>query len=231
MFITDLVYPRRCPVCDRPLPPGLMICPGCTEKLVLIKAPRCYKCGRQVASSSIEYCQSCMQARHIYDSGLALYDYTSVNKTIYRYKYSGRPEYATFLGREMARHLGPGILAWKPDVIMPVPLHKKKQRVRGFNQAALLAKEVANALEIPYRDDIIERSRNTIPMKELGADERQINLKNAFLLRDNDVKLKCVVIVDDIYTTGSTIDAITSVLKEAGVMKVFFIALSIGIGI
>ena len=230
MFVTDLVFPRRCPVCDKPLPPGIMICPKCDEKLVLIKAPRCYKCGRQVENSGIEYCPSCTQTKHVYDSGLALYDYTSVNKTIYRYKYSGRAEYACFLGREMAKHLGPMILSWKPDAIIPVPLHKSKERKRGFNQAALLAAQVSKALDIPYRD-IIERSRKTTPMKELSAEERQINLKNAFLLRDNDVKLKCVVIVDDIYTTGSTIDAITSILKEAGVMKVFFIALSIGIGV
>lgn len=231
MFITDLVFPRRCPVCDRPLPPGFIICPGCREKLLYIKAPRCYKCGRHIENTNIEYCPSCTTTRHVYDSGLALYDYTSINKTIYRYKYSGRAEYARFLGQEMARILGPIILGWKPDAIIPVPLHKSKMRIRGFNQAALLAKEVASALDIPYMDDLVIRCRNTTPMKELTASDRQINLKNAFLLRHNDVKLKCAVIVDDIYTTGSTIDAIASILKEAGVTKVFFIALSMGVGV
>lgn len=231
MLLVDLLYPRRCPVCDDVLGPGRYICEECRGQLVHIKEPRCYKCGKHLADDSLEYCTDCSKGRHIYDQGLALYDYPSVSKTIYRFKYSNRSEYSKYLGIELARHLGPQILSWKPDVIIPVPLHKKKLQKRGYNQAGLLAKELSKCLDIPYYDRLILRQKNTVPMKELRGSERQINLKNAFIVGDNDVKLSKVVIVDDIYTTGATIDAIARVLKEAGVQKVFFIALSIGVGI
>lgn len=231
MLLIDLLYPRRCPVCDEALAPGQYICPECRESLVRIKGPCCYRCGKGLNDDSQEYCLDCSRGRHIYDRGLSLYDYPSVSKTIYRFKYSNRSEYSKYLGIEMARHLGPQILSWKPDLIIPVPLHKKKIQKRGYNQSALLAKELSRCLGLPYSDSLVIRARNTVPMKELSGSERQINLKNAFIVRDNDVKLRKVVIVDDIYTTGSTIDAIARVLKEAGVEKVFFVALSIGIGI
>lgn len=228
MLLTDLIYPRRCPVCDRPLPPGYLICPECQDVLVQTRTPRCYKCGRHLENDYLEYCPGCQTISHVFDKGLALYDYSSVNKTIYRYKYSGRAEYARYLGREMARCLGAEIVSWKPDAIIPVPLHKNKMRTRGYNQAQLLAQEVSYCLDIPCLDQVVVRQRDTTPMKELTAFERQINLKNAFIIKDYDVKLGRVVLVDDIYTTGNTIDAIASILKETGVQKVFFVALSIG---
>lgn len=231
MLLVDLIYPRRCVVCDEVLSPGRLVCACCEPKLGVIKGPRCYKCGKNLPDDNMEYCSDCREKRHVYDAGAALYDYPSISKSIYKFKYSNRPEYSKYLGIEMAKHLGPRILSWNPDLIIPVPLHKSKIQKRGYNQAALLAKEVARCLDISYSDKLVERRLKTTPMKELTASERQINLKNAFIVRVNDVKLNKVVIVDDIYTTGSTIDAIASELKEAGVKKVFFIALSIGTGI
>lgn len=218
-------------MCDDVLAPGRYICEPCKDTLVRIKSPTCYKCGKGLSDESLEYCQDCGRCNHIYDRGIALYDYPSISKTIYRFKYSNRSEYSKYLGLQMAKYLGPQILSWKPDLIIPVPLHKNKIRKRGYNQAGLLAKEVARSLGISYSDKLVVRTHNTVPMKTLSASERQINLKNAFKVEDNDVKLSKVVIVDDIYTTGATIDAITRVLKEAGVKKVFFVALSIGIGV
>ena len=113
---------------------------------------------------------------------------------------------------------------------MPVPLSRKRLHTRGYNQAALLAKELGKCLDIPVWEHAVSRVRNTVPQKELNAAERQNNLKKAFKIASNDVKLSTIIIVDDIYTTGSTIDALTEVLQNAGAKKVGFVSLSTGSG-
>ena len=230
MIIKELLYPRRCPVCDRPAPFGRLACEKCVGLLQKIKGATCMKCGRKLSESEDEYCYSCSREKHYYDRGFALYEYSCINQSIYRFKYSGRQEYADFYGKEMALGLGRVILNIKPDIIIPVPLHSSKYKLRGYNQADLIGRKLAYYLDIPYSDSIIKRSRKTIPMKELDASQRQINLKNAFIVCDNDVKLNKVLIIDDIYTTGSTVDSMAVELKRKGVESVYFAALSIGAG-
>lgn len=178
-----------------------------------------------------EYCYDCSRHKHDYDQGRAIFEYESIKDSIYRYKFKGRAEYARFYGEAMAKAAVRELELWKPDAILPVPLHKSKMQKRGFNQALQLGRELAKITKIPCYEDVIVRTRKTIPMKELGLHERQINIKNAFIVRRYDVKLKRVVIVDDIYTTGSTIDAIARELKKTGVEKVYFLTLAIGTGL
>jgi len=178
-----------------------------------------------------EYCEDCSKMKHVYTEGRSLYEYRAVDASIYRFKYGGRCEYADYYAKAFAYYLGDVINGWNPDAIISVPLHKKKMRKRGYNQSALIAKGISKELGIPYLEDVIIRSRNTVAMKELDARTRQINLKNAFKICHFDVKLKHIVIVDDIYTTGSTIDSMASVLLEHGVQKVFFVTLATGAAI
>ena len=123
---------------------------------------------------------------------------------------------------------GRQILAWKPDALIPVPLHKKRLEKRGYNQAALLAGQIGDRLRIPVLSDWIIREKNTAPLKQLDAAERQNNLKKAFKIRRDDVKLSTIVIIDDIYTTGSTVDEIAAECRKKGVHTVCFAALSAG---
>ena len=113
----------------------------------------------------------------------------------------------------------------------PVPIHKKRLRRRGYNQATLFAAALGRELQIPVIDNLISRVENTKPMKMLSGRERQNNLKKAFKIGQNDVKLDTIIIIDDIYTTGSTIDALAREIKKAGVTNIYFIALAIGEGI
>jgi ComF family protein len=105
-----------------------------------------------------------------------------------------------------------------------------EKKDRGYNQAEVFAEAVGSALDIPVLSDWISRCRKTVPQKELGQAERQNNLKKAFKIIRNDVKLNTIVIIDDIYTTGSTIDAVAECARAAGVQKVYFVALAIGKG-
>ena len=114
---------------------------------------------------------------------------------------------------------------------MPVPIHPSRKRRRGYNQAELIARELSGLSGIPVNTALMERIKKTRPLKNLSHEERQNNLKRAFKIRQNDVKLNTIVIIDDIYTTGSTIDSMARVLHGAGITEVYFVALTIGRGI
>lgn len=228
----NLVFPRRCPVCDDiTMPFGRLVCDTCKGKIKYITDPACLKCGKQIQEEEKEFCRDCAGKEHFYIRGRALYEYHSMSDSISRFKYAGRREYATFYGQDMTEKLGEQILQWKPQALIPVPIHVTRRRVRGYNQSELLAGALSAGLQIPMKADLIRRSRKTVPQKELNPAERQNNLKRAFKICGNDVKLNTIVIVDDIYTTGSTIDAMAQTLKKAGVTNVYYVALSIGNGL
>ena len=228
----DWIFPRRCPVCDDIVSlRGELICPECRGKLQYISDVRCCRCGKQLTDASKEFCYDCAHKNHLFERGVALYDYRSISDSIYRFKYKDRPEYAQFYGEDLASKLAADILPWHPDALIPVPLHASKFRKRTYNQAELIAREIGQHLDIPVYADLIKRVRKTRPQKELDSAGRQKNLEKAFIMGRNDVKLKKTVIIDDIYTTGSTIDAMASVLLCAGVEKIYFVTLSIGKGV
>lgn len=189
------------------------------------------KCGKKLEDAQAEYCGDCMRRRHLFDRGRALCSYRSISDSIYRFKYKGRREYAAYYAACMDRELGEWILHCRPDALIPVPIHASKRRVRGYNQAETLAKELGSRMGIPVETNLVRRVRKTMPMKELSVDERQNNLKRAFKICRNDVKLNTIIIIDDIYTTGSTIDAMSYELRKAGVKRIYFVTLAIGNGL
>ena len=230
--LTDLFYPRRCPVCDRAVSPfGSLICETCKNEFTYIKQPYCMKCGKELTEETAEYCGDCMRRRHFFDSGRALFSYKSAADSIYRFKYKGRQEYGAYYAVCMSKQLGRWIASCRPEALVPVPIHASKRRARGYNQADVLARELGRVMGIPVESDLIQRVRKTAPMKDLPLAERQNNLKRAFKICRNDVKLDTVIIVDDIYTTGSTIDAMSCELRRAGVKRIYFATLAIGNGV
>lgn len=230
-FLLQLLYPLRCPVCDRiVVPAGEKVCLECLGKLKHLTPPWCMKCGKKVGDQE-EYCMDCRKKEHKFVRARALYEYRSAALPIYRFKYGGRREYGDFFGEQAAEYLGGFIRSIEPDALLPVPLHRKRMSARGYNQALLLARALGERLNIPVYGDYIVRVKNTEPLKYENPQERQNNLKKAFIIRRNDVKLKKVIIVDDIYTTGSTMDEIAGVLRAAGVQEVYCVALACGAGI
>ena len=228
----DYLFPSRCVVCDEVSDsPGEGICEKCRDKIVYIKEPYCLKCGKQLKKEEKEYCGDCEKIRHFFDSGISLYDYGSMSDSVYRFKYAGRTEYAAFYGKDLYEKKAGWLKMLRPDALIPVPIHSSRMRSRGYNQAALIARELSKHSGIPVREQLIRRNFRTRPLKDLSHAERQNNLKRAFKICQNDVKLNTIVIIDDIYTTGSTIDSMTKVLKDAGIGKVYFITLTIGRGI
>ena len=231
-FLLSLIYPDRCVMCDNVIAYNQGICRKCLPLLKPIGGLRCTKCGKPIENEDEEYCFDCSRYTHHYTRGWPLLAYDdNVKKSIYRFKYGNRQRYSRFYGKAIAKHLGNIILRLRADAIIPVPLHKKKLRERGYNQAYLLAREMGKELSIPVIDDLVVRCRYTKPLKILGMQERQNNLKKAFKIAKNDVKLKTIILVDDIYTTGSTIDEISKLLGEYGVENIYFVTLSAGYNI
>ena len=229
--VLSLLFPPRCPVCDEAvsLKNGL-ICPGCKKELKPIVGPVCCKCGRPLTSAEKEFCPDCIRISHYFDVGRALYVYEDVAAGVYRFKYAKRQEYAVFFGGEMAEKYAGFIKSTKADALIPVPLSKQRLYMRGYNQSELLAKEISKQTGVPVLNRFVVRERDTVAQKELNPTERQNNLKKAFKIAQNDVKLSTIIIIDDIYTTGSTVDAVARLLKKAGVKKIYVLALSITAG-
>lgn len=230
-LLLQAVYPRRCPVCDGIVREwGEKICAECLRSLKLLTPPWCMRCGRKVREGE-EYCGECVEKKRSFDRGRALYEYESAAEAIYRFKYAGRREYADFFAEQIEEYLGEFIRGVRPDGLVPVPLHRGRQASRGYNQAALLAEALGRRMNIPVYSKMLLRVRKTVPQKKLNAQERQNNLKKAFIMGRNDVKLKTIVVIDDIFTTGATIDEAARTLRDAGVEKVGFVTLACGAGV
>ncbi len=229
--LLSLFFPPRCPVCDEavPLKKGL-ICPECRKKLKPINHPYCFKCGRPLHAKEKEYCEACLVTEHFFEAGRALYVYEDIAGSIYRFKYGKRQEYAVFFGKEMTEKLAGFIREARADALIPVPLSKQRLYARGYNQAELLAKEISERTGVPVYSDFVVRIKDTVPQKELNPAERQNNLKKAFKIAQNDVKLSTIIVIDDIYTTGSTADAIAKLLRKVGVQKIYVLALTVTAG-
>lgn len=225
-----MIYPPRCPVCDGiVIPRGRKICDMCNDSLKPIGNNYCIICGKPLKHEHMDMCAQCKDVKHKFTECRSAFFYDDVmRKSIYRYKYNGRREYAAYYGQEIVRLLGGKISRYNADVLIPVPLHAGKEKKRGFNQSYLLAKEISNLTNIPVLKDYVIRNKSTKIMRSLGAKERQNNLKKAFKIRGDVVELTNAIIVDDIYTTGATMDAMADCLKESGVRNVYGLCLSSG---
>lgn len=222
-----MLYPKTCCFCGQVSLEEL--CPECAKKVEYIEEPRCKKCGRPVRYKEQEYCHECQKRVFHYEQGKSIWLHKQpVSGSIYQFKYHNRRIYGEFYAKEMYRLLGRYVREWGIDVIIPVPLHKKRKRVRGYNQAEIVAKHLGKMLEIPVDTKAVIRKRYTKPQKELSDKERKQNLQNAFQTVGDVSKYKNVLLIDDIYTTGSTIDTIAQILMKEGVSKVCFLTISIG---
>ena len=233
----QILFPKTCPICEDILEKHREICSKCEKDLQYISEPKCKKCSKpfealQEGEQIREYCHDCTKTAHSYKFGMSVFQYNDkIKQSIYRFKYQNQRTYAGFYGKAMALRYGGIIRESGIQILMPVPVSHKKKIIRGYNQAELMAQVLGKELNIPVDTDALIRSRDTVPQKELNINERRNNLKNAFKIKENVIEYKKILLVDDIYTTGSTIDACAEALRQAGAKEVYFISLSIGAGI
>ena len=228
--IIRILYPRRCPICHGVIRiPKALVHPECEKSVPVIGEPRCKKCGKELESGQREYCTDCTDQKHSYTRGVAVYGYRgAIKQSVQKFKFQNKREYADFYVRQMCKSLEAFIHVWQPQALIPVPLHKSRKKKRGFHQAQLLAEGIGEAFGIPVLPDLVVRVVATRPQRQLNKKKRKNNLKNAFKIPAHDVKLKRVLVIDDIYTTGSTINAVSELLTEKGVDRIYFATLCIG---
>lgn len=233
-WLDDLLFPRRCPVClDIVTPRGAWICDTCEGRLRRIGQPRCFRCGRQLIHTEEEYCESCTKGSRSFAEGIVGWSYDSipVRRLIHEVKYHNHRQLLDYPCREMALAYADRIRSWGIECLIPVPLHPVRQRKRGFNQSLEIAKRLAAVWELPVDSRLLYRVKKTAPQKELGEAARIRNLADAFSADKTRAKRYArAALVDDIYTTGSTMEACTRVLKAGGIGTVYSIALSGGRG-
>ncbi len=229
--IKQFLWPEICPFCGKVHRAG--ICLGCQKLLndLKIQEPRCLKCGKPIRYHEKEYCHDCQNTQHYFEQGKSLWLHKSpVNQSIYQFKYHNQREFSKYYAKALADAYASDVKRWKPDVLIPIPLHARRRRKRGYNQAELLAKELSKYLKIPVDSKTVRRVRYTNPQKKMDHSKRKSNLKRAFSVKPFPARVKTVLLIDDIYTTGNTIDAVAMELKKKGVEKVYFLTISIGQG-
>jgi ComF family protein len=227
--LKNSLYPLRCPVCGEIAEPaGNRICAGCVRKLDFVKEPACLKCGRGMTNETAELCYDCTVRPKSFDYGFPLLNYDDLmRESMSQIKYRSRPEYIEVYARLIALKHGERIRKMQADALVPVPVHPSRLRERGYNQAELLARGIAEYTGLPVRTDILFRTRKTVAQKKLTPEERLKNLTGAFSAFPLQDGIKSIILADDIYTTGSTIEACTRVLRKAGAEHVFYLSICI----
>ena len=232
--ILDAIYPRACVVCGQPMEfhrrnNSERVHEECKSLLKPVDGPVCGKCGKKVKSGQV-LCADCNNTERIFDGAVAVFEYNNALKeSIYRFKYDNKREYASSFAYMIAERNSKIYEYWQPDLIIPVPMHPEKKKIRGYNQAELLAKETADIFRINMEAETLIRKKMTIPLKELDTKSRYKNLSGAFEVKGS-LKGKRILLMDDIYTTGATFDSCANALKKAGADKVYGTSLCIGQG-
>lgn len=205
----------------------------CLQYLSPVRQPLCKKCGKEVFGEAIEYCLDCSRHPRTFDSGMAVLNYNEAAKhSMSAIKYKNRREYLDFYAELLDFRLAKKVHYLKPEVLIPVPVHPSRLRRRGFNQAFELARRLVKRWDIPVETRMLIRTRKTMPQRNLNPSERLKNLQEAFAVNPKWLERhpvpETVLLVDDIYTTGSTIEACARVLKQAGVKRIYFVTICIG---
>ncbi len=230
--LVSLLFPRRCPVCGGiVLPRGGLICPGCVKELSPVRQPVCAVCGKELEAASRELCGDCMRRPKTFRRNFALMNYNAAaSRSMAAIKYKNKREYLDFYAGAICRRYGRQLARLEPDCLVPVPVHPTRLRQRGYNQAELLAERIGKILGLPVCPEALLRTKKTLPQKELGSAERLRNLQQAFEAGRLPEGARIVVLVDDIYTTGSTLEACARILVSMGARKVYGLTICIGRG-
>ena len=212
----DLLFPSHCINCGRE---GEFICEHCRPLLTFISTPVCTKCGRPILTG--QACSRCVEEWNDIDGVRAPFSFEGlVRKSIHELKYRNIRALAATLALFMYECLQNNNLA--ADVIIPVPLHPKRLRERGYNQSSLLARELGKLCGIPVVENLLIKCLHTRPQAQsLGVDERRQNIKNAYKCVDKRYEGNSILLVDDVTTSGSTLNACASELKSTGVVSVW----------
>ncbi len=233
--LISLLLPADCRVCQHPLEPSniTFVCIDCWSKIKWLKAPYCSRCSRPLSSAlksiPIFLCPECRRQNVYFNRAFIPTLYQGVmKKVIHLLKYNKKTGIMRSLKKIIESyfdHLNSPLP--ELDLVVAIPLHRKKLRERGFNQAELIAKVVAKHLQVRLTKGNLKRIKATITQTFLDREGRRRNLRKAFVVKNKDeFQAKNVLLVDDVYTTGTTIKEAAKVLKEARAKNICVFALA-----
>jgi len=221
----DLLFPRLCYSCNSKLPYKTnVLCNDCSTSLHFLENI-CPVCGEIL---SLGNCEKCENAEFHFDLARSLYHFDPLlQKLIHEFKYNEMTVISKFLAEEAAFYLK----EYKPfariDYLVPIPLHRVKKRMRGFNQAELLTRNLAPLINCKHAAKLIVRNRFTTTQTKLNRSERKQNVADAFMVNKRySVKGKSILIMDDVFTTGATTNSISKMLKASGAEKVYVLTIA-----
>lgn len=212
--LLNFVFPPVCGACKKA---GALLCEACRAQLQWVESPLCDHCGRPVAKPT-DHCSVCRERPlPLNQIRAAVLFAPPVSKLIHHLKYNG----AFALSKPLAQLMTHAWQRWQMpvDLVLPVPLHAKRERERGYNQAALLTRDFCHMVGLPYAENGLRRTRFTPPQVGLTAVERLENVQDAFTA-DADVPGKHILLIDDVCTTGATMAAAAAALLAAGAQAV-----------
>lgn len=226
----DVLFPPRCAICDTYLSrsEGTEICLGCKERVWWIEEPVCSLCGMELYAQGTTnpICGECLKNRPPFEFARSLFYYNDeMRELVSSLKYKKDISVLSAID-ELVKKCD--LSDYRDcDYIIPVPLHKKRLQKRGFNQALLLAKTMFGRGDTRINSDVLCRTRNTVPQVSLGGKERRKSLKNAFTVRPGvNLSGAIVCLIDDVYTTGTTVSECCRELLANGAQKVFVLTLA-----
>ena len=230
--LIDFFFPPRCPFCgesrEEKNPSG--ICSSCFGQIRAVAHPRCPRCGVGFTSDLGEdhLCSDCLRGDGHFTKARALAHYEGLMPAILaQFKYRGHSRLAKPLGDLLADYREPGFNFADYRLVIPVPLHPRRLRQRGFNQSLLLARRISRRYSLVLDFQTLQRIRPTIPQTELSAAERQKNIRGAFAVSTPQaVNEKTVLLIDDVFTTGATVEECAKVLLKSGADQVDVLTLA-----
>lgn len=226
--IFDNLYIKdcRCIICNREIARGsrYCMCDNCRNHLPIIHNP-CHKCGGDIPSGNV--CTNCKSILPAFERNIVALNYTPpITTLVYKLKFENAKYLAPYLGNILVdTYMSSGL---DIDYIIPVPIHTNRLKERGYNQTELLVKSFDKVC-VPYRLDVVERVIDTPHQTTLPRDKRLLNLDGAFkVVKKSDVKGKSILIVDDVYTTGATLNELARVLYKAHAKHIYGLVLAHG---
>jgi ComF family protein len=216
--LLDLLFPKRCVVCRRA---GEWFCSACCQVIEKIMPPICDRCGRPLRRTTCSYCQK-LPLQIEGTRAIAFFE-GNLRTAIHAFKYAHRPELADPLGEMLSDYISKHPLPI--DALIAVPLHPERERARGYNQSHLLAQVLGQRRNLPVWGDALTRTRHTRPQVELNAADRHDNVHEAFTANVRVTGAQ-ILLIDDVCTTGATMDACGIALKERGAKSVWGLAVA-----
>ena len=219
--VADLFFPRRCIGCGKY---GYFLCDLCLLKLPRLLPPFCRKCGRSESGGSL--CPTCWGWRSDIDGIRSCFHFDGIiRRAVYELKYHGLKSISGSLAELMADYLQNDFPPC--EVLVPVPLHPKRLRQRGYNQSEILSRKLGELTGLPMDGDCLIRLKDSLPQaRSKTVEERRRNVDSAFTCRDGRFTGKRVILVDDVCTSGSTLETCAEALKAAGAASVWGLTLA-----